>query len=281
MMRSAFLLATTCLFLFSCSKTEDEIVKSTREFSAKIDGKSWSSSQTQASIYNGSITIVGEAIDGSIITISLNGDSVGVYGMDQSSPSTCIYSSGSGKGFTTAGGASGDGQVLIEEINNTENKMSGSFHFTGVRSSDDSVVNVTEGRFVNIPFGNLPIGLEDNNLTVDINGSSWRPFDVSGFTAFKTLFITAIDADGTRTLNFELPYDIGPGKYELNYFTEYKALYISSDGRKHYAVRGTIEIASHNLVNQEIEADFNIYMEEHDGTDIVDLTKGNFKVKYE
>ncbi|MEQ8521808.1 MAG: hypothetical protein RIC15_06600, partial [Vicingaceae bacterium] len=82
-------------------------------------------------------------------------------------------------------------------------------------------------------------------------------------------------------LAFELPYDIGPGSYTLNYFTDYKALYISPSGAKHYAVRGNLNVSSHNLVSQEINAGFDIYLEEHEGKGVVRITVGDFEINYE
>lgn len=280
-MRILIVIISVCLIFTSCKKEDEEIVTPISQFNAKVGGSNWTASEIQASLYNGTIVVIGEAVDGTVITLSLNGDSTGLYPLSSVTASTGTYFLGSGKGFSTAGGPDGKGEVLIETINTAESEITGSFRFDAIRSVDDSMVNITDGRFVNIAYSNLPLGVENNNLSTDINGDAWSPIDVTGFVAFKTLFISAFDADGTRSLSFEIPYDIGPGKYNLNYFTKYKANYITSDERTHYAVTGELEITSHNLVNQEIEALFSIYMEEHEGTGIARFSNGKFKITYE
>lgn len=270
-----------CLVLFSCKKNEEEITSPTSQFTAKVGSAIWTASDTKASIYNGTIVVIGEAIDGTSLTINLNGDSTGIYGLSPSSASTGTYSLGSGKGFSTAGGPDGAGQVLIESINSAAGEITGSFNYDAVRSVDDSLVSITEGRFVKVKYTNLPLGVDNNNLRTDVNGDAWAPIDVSGFVAFKRLHISAFDSDGTRSLSFEIPYDIAPGNYNLNFFTIYSALYITSDERTYYAVSGDLEITSHNLVSQELNATFEIYMEEHEGSGIAKLTNGQFAITYE
>ncbi|HAW51089.1 MAG TPA: hypothetical protein DCX54_01995 [Flavobacteriales bacterium] len=280
-MRTAIAIASICLIFSSCKKDNEVQVSPTSQFTARVGGSYWAASNIQASVYNGSIVLIGESVDGTVITLSLNGDTVGVYSLDATTSSVGTYSLGSGKGFSTAGGPDAKGEITIESINKTDNVINGSFGFDAVRSIDDSLVSITDGRFVNIVYSNLPLGVENNKLSVEVNGGKWSPLDIAGFVAFKTLFISAYDADGTRSLSFELPYDIAPGKYNLNYFTKYKAYYITSDERTHYAVKGNLEITSHNIVNNEIEALFDIYMEEHEGTGNTRFTNGEFKITYE
>ena len=270
-----------CLIFSSCKKDKEEQVAPTSQFTAKIGGSNWTANEIRASIYNGVIVIIGESIDGTAITLSLNGDTTGIYSLGPSFASIGTYSLGSGKGFSTAGGPDAKGEISIESINKNENKITGSFGFDAIRSIDDSLISITDGRFININFSNLPLGVENNNLSTDVNGDPWSPLDITGFVAFKTLYISAYDADGTRSLSFEFPYDIAPGKYNVNYFTNYSAYYISSDERTHYAVKGDLEIKSHNIVNQEIEAVFDIDMEEHEGTGLAHFSNGKFKVTYE
>lgn len=269
------------LILASCSKEEDDAVSS-NGYTAKIDNKFWRSKTTQASIFNGTIVVVGQASDGSRITFSLSGDTVGTYVVDDESSSSVSYIVGpGGKNFTSGGNSAAGGEVVIESISLTDKRMSGSIICDVVRASGDSTITITQGKFTNIKYQNLPLGLSSNELSVKLNGTAWSPQNVSGFVAFKTIFLNAIDADGTRQLSFELPEMIGPGKYELNYFTNYKAIYNSISGKKYYATNGTLEIVSHNLVKKELEATFNITAEAHEGGGIFKFTEGSFLIVYE
>jgi len=269
------------IIFFGCKKDEETIVSSSA-YTAKVDGIKWNATNIKASVFNGTIVVIGEASDGSSITFSLNGDSIGLYPLNENTNSSGSYKVlGESKAFTTGGNSTAGGQILIESISKTDGKMTGSVEMKVVRASDDSTINITAGRFVKIPFDNIPIGIEDNILKTKVNGSNWSPQDVSGFVAFKTIFLKAIDADGIRTLTFELPEIIGPGNYNLNFFTNYKATYTNIAGKKHYAVSGNIEIISHNLVKGEIEANFDVITEAHEGGGSVKFTEGEFKITYE
>lgn len=272
----------TGLLLYSCKKEEDSVT-STSGYTAKIDGKAWKASSIQASVYNGTIVVIARSSDGTIITFSLNGDSVAVYPVNESSNSSASFdlSSSSTNSFTSGGNSSAGGTVLIEDISMVKHKMTGSISFTAVRNSDDSTIEITEGRFVNITFDELPISVNENSLKAKVGGSSWAPQNVSGYVAFKTLYLQAVDADGIRKINFEIPELIGPGNYALNYFTNYKSLYINIAGKKHYAVNGSLEVVSHNLVSRQIEAKFEMETEAHEGGGIIDLTEGELNIIYE
>jgi hypothetical protein len=267
--------------VFSGCKKDEETIVSSSGYTAKVDGINWKASHITASIYNGTIVVVGEASDGSAITFSLNGDSLGLYPLNENTNSSGSYTFQGSKSFTSGGSSVAGGQVLIESISASDRTITGSIELKAVRASDDSTINITSGRFVDISYDNTPIGIEDNILKTQINGSNWSPQNVSGFVAFKTIFLKAIDADGIRVLTFELPELIGPGNYELNFFSNYKAIYTSIAGKKHYAVSGNIEVLSHNLAKREIVANFDIVTEAHEGDGIVKFTEGEFKIIYE
>ena len=277
------LIGLTLIFtivFFGCKKDE-EVVVSSSGYTAKVDGINWRATHIKASIFNGTIVIEGESSDGSIITFSLNGDSVGLYPLNENTNSSAAYSIPGGKNYTSGGSSVAGGQVLIEAISKTNKEITGSIEFKAVKASDGSMIDVTSGRFVDITYDNIPVGLEDNILKTKVGGSNWSPQDVSGYVAFKTLFIKAIDADGVRILTFEIPELIGPGDYELNFFTKYKAVYTNIAGKNHFAESGNLEIISHNLVNREIEAKFEIITEAHEGGGTVKFTEGEFKIIYE
>jgi hypothetical protein len=134
---------------------------------------------------------------------------------------------------------------------------------------------------VDISYENIPIGIEKNTLKAKVAGSNWSPQNVSGFVAFKTIHLQAIDADNVRVLTFEFPEMIGPGTYNLNYFTNYKAVYTNVAGKNHYAVNGNLTIVSHNLVSRRIEATFDMLTEAYDGGGTIKFTEGEIDIVYE
>ncbi len=277
--RLAYLISLI-IFFSSCQKDEEAVV-SNRGFKAEVDGAKWKARDVQASIYNGTIVVIGEASDGSQIIISLSGDTVGTYDVNEETTSSATYWFVGGKGFTSGGNSNAGGQVVIEEISKRDRTITGTIEFDAVRAADDSTIKITNGKFNKIRFENVAIGLEDNVLKTKVNGNNWSPQDVSGFVAFKTIFLQASDADGVRVLTFELPELIGPGDYTLNYFTKYKAVYTDVSGKNYYATDGNLEIISHNLVNRQIEAKFDIRVEAHEGGGTAQFSEGEFTIIYE
>ena len=280
MKRIVVIMSLIGLVLYACKKDEEEVV-SKKGYTAKVDGEDWKAKTTTASIYNGTIVVIGEASDGTQIIFSLSGDSVGNYGIDENTSSSASFRLEDGKNFTSGGNSMAGGQILIEKISQTDKRITGNIEFTAVRASNDSTIVISNGRFVDIRYDQIPLGISDNSLKTKINASNWSPQVVSGFVAFSTLYLRAEDADGVRLLTFEIPELIGPGKYELNYFTDYKAVYTSISGKKYYAENGTLEVVSHNLVNREIEATFSMTAKDHEGGGSLKFTAGEFRIIYE
>lgn len=277
-----FILSLAVLFLHSCSKEEENTDPSSSYYIANVDGVAWKSAKTRASIANGNIVVMGEAADGTILTFSLTGDSVDVYALNENSNSSGTFFLAKGSvPFTTGASSLAGGQVLIESINKTERLLTGSIELTVVRSSDDSTIQISGGRFVNIPYDNIPLGIGDNELKCKVNGSNWTPQGVSGFVAFNTIYLQALDADGIRQLTFEIPEMIAPGNYELNYFTNYKAVYTNNNQKQYYATSGKLEIEFHNLVKRELEAKFEIITKNYEGGGKLTFTEGTFRITYE
>lgn len=267
-------------FLSACKKEEDSPV-STSGFTARIDGEFWRSASTQISIAQGGIVITGESSDGSKMTINLDGDTAGTYILDENSGSGASYVLRTGgQAFNTGANASAGGTLIVENISSKDKKITASFQFDVVRPADQSSIGITEGKIKSVSYTTTAAGTVNNSLSVKIGNTNWTPQNINAFLAFKTINLTATDADGTRSLVLEFPDLTAPGSYELNYFTNYKAVFTNSAGKKHYAISGTLEVISHNLIKREIEATFNVILEAHEGGGKVSLTEGSFLVVY-
>lgn len=282
MKKLIFLALIASSFFYSCKK-EDSSPVSKSGYTAKVDGNFWRAAKINASIFNGTIVVIAQASNGMSITFSLNGDSTGLYPLNENTNSSASFSLKdiNSKNFTSGGSPDAGGQILIESISKTDNKLTGSIEFKAVRPADDSTITISEGRFVDISYDNIPIGIEDNTLKAKVAGSNWSPQNVSGFVAFKTIYLQAIDADNVRVLTFELPELIGPGTYTLNYFTNYKAVYTNVAGKNHYAVNGNLTVLSHNLVSRRIEATFDMLTEAYESGGTIRFTEGEIDIVYE
>ena len=268
-------------FLFAACSKEEEAAAPQSGFTALVDGVKWKASVSKASVYNGAIFISGISSDGKEISINIYGDSAGLYALNENTVNSASVSTGGAELFTSGGSPTAGGTVLIESISFSKHLITGSFEYKAVRPSDDSTIQVTAGRFVDLKFSEQPVTNEDNSLRVKINDNLWAPQEVTGFTAFTTLFLQARDGSGSRILRFELPGEIAPGNYVLNYFTNYKAVFTDVAGNTYYAVDGLLEIESHNLAEKKITGSFDMNAEAHEDGGTADFTEGTFTINYD
>lgn len=272
-----------CLFTIGCSKEEEEIpFEPLPPFRALVDLQGWEATGYNASIYQGTITVTGVADDGSKISINLSGDTVGTYNMDNMTLSSCTYKEpgDQGKSYSTADTEDGGGGVTIDKIGSGNQTISGTFAFLAGDIANDDYISVNGGAFSEIPVSSIPVGSTNNTMSMMLSGGSWAPGEVTGYVAFEILTLNGIAADG-RSITFELPEEISPKEYDLNYFTKYKCSYTNSAGTRFYATSGKLRITSHNLVTRNIEGSFSIKMEGHQGGGNVNVTEGMFDITYE
>ena len=127
---------------------------------ATIDSTAWQAadSATSAIMSQGLVTISGISPDGQEISITLNDTVVGLYVLNQSSPSLAIYAnldSVGGYAYSTNQGtdtSQAGGIVSVTRVDFTNRTISGTFDFKVYRNSDGSQKDITAGVFYNIPF---------------------------------------------------------------------------------------------------------------------------------
>lgn len=150
------------LFLFACHKYTS--IGNNRgqasDMVATIDSASWEAADsTQSAIISqGLMTITGISSDGQEISITLNDTVVGLYVLNQSSPSLAIYADLDSVGsyaYSTNQGtdtSQAGGTVSVTNINKINQTVSGTFSFKVYRNSDGSEKDLTAGVFYNIPY---------------------------------------------------------------------------------------------------------------------------------
>lgn len=129
---------------------------------ATIDSTSWQAadSATSATMSQGLVTISGISPDGQEISITLNDTVVGLYVLNQTSPSLAIYAnldSAGGYAYSTNQGADtsqAGGTVSVTRVDLVNRTISGTFDFKVYRNSDGSQKDIKAGVFYNIPFTN-------------------------------------------------------------------------------------------------------------------------------
>lgn len=160
--RSFYILLFIVIGLGACHK-ETSIERDSGQAAdmvATIGAQSWEAADsTQTAIFtNGLAIISGTSVDGQEISITLNDTVVGLYTLNQSSPSLAVYANLDSVGsyaYSTNQGADtsqAGGTVNVISVDPVRRIISGIFSFKAYRNQDNSQVTVTQGVFYNIPY---------------------------------------------------------------------------------------------------------------------------------
>jgi hypothetical protein len=149
MKKSLFILAmlTVLAFVYSCKKDETEEAKTS--FSAKVQGTSWTAATIVAFHATGGnytqITAAG-SMPTEQISLYYIGSGTGTFTMNDDNLASAVIGSYT---FTSMFSDTPDGEIVITKYDETNKKISGTFHFKG-EDIDGNVYTVTEGKFENV-----------------------------------------------------------------------------------------------------------------------------------
>lgn len=136
------------MLVFSCKK-DDKATTATASFSAKVNGKLWTSTHSLAShqsLGNTSSVAGMGATAAEMITLDFIGSGTGTYKMkDYNMGSVNIGSVDCSTFFS----ATPEGEIVITQYNAANSKISGTFSFKAEDMSG-MVYNITEGKFENV-----------------------------------------------------------------------------------------------------------------------------------
>ena len=222
--------------------------------------------------------------------MTLNAETVSVYSLAQSSGSFAAYkeNSSSTNSFVshTAGGS---GTSSVTQINTTDNTISGTFMFTGVRPTDFSLVQITEGVFTNIPYTEEAAATFNNTFNADVDGVAFNPTLIYAAKALGMITITASENGSFPSLGINLPDNVTTGTYTPTSFGTYRLIYNISGGTgtnidgSYVGSPGSIVVTSHNTTDKTIEGTFNCTAVPTTGSNATNsyaVTNGNFSVEY-
>jgi len=159
-MKKHFLILTALaviITIFSCDKDDAEEVStyvSSATMSATVNDTAWSAITRVTKHYPSTnlFVIVGTDTDGKILSVTIKGDQKGIY---NSSTSIDSLSAQVGAVWKPKSGqyVSNKGTVEITEVNTAEKKISGTFNFDVVNTSDlTDVFTVASGKFTNLGY---------------------------------------------------------------------------------------------------------------------------------
>lgn len=290
--------ALVMLVLFSCRKeTSIERPGSTNgTFMAEVNGSQWyaSDSLKSASILGGFINLTGISGDGRQLSITLDDTIPGVYVLDQHSTSVAfygsidssgsyVYSTNQGSGTTQAGGT-----VTVTQIDPVNHTISGTFSFAVFRDVDGKQLQLSEGVFLKLPYSSLATDNGNNTLEASIDGGKWSATSIESAAVSNQLIIKGSNITGTQSLGLNIPANISPGLYELDFtgYTYWAAYSPSPNVVLASYLPSSLEILENDVVNRRIRGNFSFNAV--DPTDISgqhttprQVTEGHFEVTYQ
>ena len=257
--------AGTFVFLGSCAKDEEKEEDPTpsSNFSAKVDGDSFSAVQHAATVdQDHNLVIGGMNSQGSTIVLSLAGfTGEGSFNFSPSSESGAFYTPDTSNflNIYSTVGENGNGNAVITGWNGTDSIISGTFSFNAEHISNGSTATVTEGVFSSIQVeyeSDDTGGGGSNHFYVEIDGTPWEQSgsDVTGISNAGTLIFSAVNTTNSTNFFLTLPSDVALGTHAFDLVT-YNIIYTTGTS-SFIALSGSITVTEHDQVNNHFEATF-------------------------
>ena len=160
MRKTGLFLAIVALIVFtiSCTKETAEDVApllTSASMTASVNDTTWSSITRVSKHYSNlnMFVITGTSTSGKVLAITVRGEQVGTYNSSTSIDSASAEVGVVWKPSTSLNYVSKSGTVHITDINTSESRISGTFNFEVVNSSDlADTYNITEGKFDNVKY---------------------------------------------------------------------------------------------------------------------------------
>ena len=146
------------VFSISCTKeTVDEVAPliTTASMTATVNDTAWTSVTRVTKNYTNlnTFVITGTSTDGKVIAVTVKGNEVGTYTSSTSIDSASAQVGAIWKPSSSLNYVSKNGNVKITDINTTDLRISGTFSFEVVNSSDlNDSFEITSGKFENVKY---------------------------------------------------------------------------------------------------------------------------------
>ena len=263
-------------------------------FTAQIDGVHWQSavSTEQASVIQGLINITGISTDNLEISMTLAGTTTGTYLLSQRSASLATYANIDSSfvyAYTTNDApdtAQAGGWVIISEIDQANQTISGTFSFNGYRIIDGGQKRITQGVFTRLPYStSLPTTNNEDTLTATVDAKAWVGKSVQAAVNAGELTIVGASADGTQSVGLLMPANTTPGTYPLDgtnpaYLGIYTVL-ANANTTGLVSVSGRVTVTQNNTATSRITGTFTFSAANPANPSQVDyITSGVFSVYY-
>ena len=283
--------------LTSCNSDDDDVTPVSTPattngiMTCKINGNVWQSTTAAAVIDNGLINITGQIVStGETITMTLNGETATVYSLAQGTNSFAAYKANSSSTTSFLSHVpGGTGTTSVTQINTNSHTISGTFMFTGVKTTDFTQVQITEGVFTNIPYTEQAAATFNNSFDADIDGTAFNPTVIFASKALGMISITGSENGSFPSIAISVSDDVTPGTYATSAWGSNRIIYNVSQSTTtnlngmYNASPGTIVVTSHNTSTKTIEGTFSCTAVPATGSSATNnyaITNGAFSVEY-
>lgn len=260
--------AGTLIIISSCDKNDDDDNGGddppTSNFTAKVDGNSFSAVQYGAAIDENNTLIIGglNNDESSIVIVLGNFNGEGSFNFGPGLESGAIYQPDDTDDTNVyiTSGENGNGNAVVTGWNATDSIISGTFSFNAQHVTNSSTVTVTSGVFssIQVEFEEESGGTDptDNLFSVNIDGTLWEQSgtSVAGNSTGTELGITAINTVNSTFFFVTIPIDASLGTHAFD--ADYRITYQEGSSTYTPLPGGSIIIIQNNQVDKHVEATF-------------------------
>jgi len=247
-----------------------------------VDGTNWRSADPTAIISESRIKMTGISGNGQAIIITLNAKQVGEYTFTPTNGHYAEFIPNMASGterFSTLNDESAGGYVRLSSLNTETKTLGGEFAFTAYRS-DGGIKNVTEGKFLNVPYTYYDFGddVYTNVFKFSTNGTIWSATDIYANKTDTAMVVHgACDRSVSwQSITLELPVDITAG---VHYIGENVSATFQSGFYNFPATEGAVTITENNSNTKIIKGTFFFnYLDNN--SEVKSITDGSFDIKY-
>ncbi|HTE27611.1 DUF6252 domain-containing protein [Flavitalea sp.] len=263
-----------------------------------INGKVWIADRiAEATITDDITAIYGISYDKKAFIITLDATSTGEFTLDQNSLHVAAWTDSTetnNEAYTTNQSedqVKAGGKVYVTKIDTVQRLISGTFELKLFRELDNGQKTIIDGVFENLSYGSTPTTIgggtgpggpiqAGNSLQATINGSNYKPTDVSGFLFQDKIIVNGAQTDGSKALGLQFPANIIAGTYNFDFIGGYVGLYNHSLNEPYLASSGKLTITEHDTVNKKIKGSFNFTGEVLQTGATKAITNGSFSISY-
>jgi hypothetical protein len=150
MMNKIVFFTLFAVVLMGCNK--ESLQNLAPNMSATIDEDSWTSLTRASILTDDGISITASSTSGETLILTILGDSAGIYDLNLTSAKCGAVYKETLSQSTSDAWVSSSGQINLTEVNTSDKKISGTFHFQMKQDLSSTVIEISDGVFNNLKY---------------------------------------------------------------------------------------------------------------------------------